>query len=39
MSNESALIKTWHKFKKLPFGNWLFSKAVCFKAPYFGSMK
>lgn len=39
MSNESALIKTWHKFKKWPCGNWLFSKAVCFKAPYFGSMK
>ncbi|KPZ60279.1 hypothetical protein AN391_00689 [Pseudoalteromonas sp. P1-13-1a] len=39
MSNKSALLKTWHKFKRLPFGNWLFSKAVCIKAPYFGSMK
>ena len=39
MSNKSALVQTWHKFKRLPFGNWLFTKAVCFKAPYFGSMK
>ena len=23
---------------RLPFGHWLFSKAVCFKAPYFGSI-
>lgn len=26
------------KFKKLPFGLWLFSKALCFKAPYFSSI-
>ena len=39
MGEQSALLKTWRKFKRLPFGNWLFSKAVCIKAPYFGSMK
>lgn len=38
MSNDSKLIKIWHKFNKLPFGRWLFSQAVCFKAPYFGSI-
>jgi acyl-coenzyme A thioesterase PaaI-like protein len=26
------------KFKKLPFGLWLFTKAICFKAPYFASI-
>ncbi|MGB0866276.1 MAG: hotdog fold domain-containing protein [Granulosicoccaceae bacterium] len=26
------------KFQKLPFGNWLFSRVVCFKAPYFGTV-
>ncbi|MFY8325497.1 hotdog fold domain-containing protein [Pseudoalteromonas sp. ZZD1] len=39
MSDKSATLKTWLKLKKLPLGNWLFTKAVCFKAPYFGSMK
>jgi len=27
------------KFEKWPKGLWLFSKAICFKAPYFGSIK
>jgi len=27
------------KFKKLPFGLWLFSRAICFKAPYFSSIR
>lgn len=35
----SALYKTYKKFQKWPAGNWLFSKAVCFTAPYFGSIK
>lgn len=39
MSDKSAVLKTWLKLKKLPFGNWLFTKAVCVKAPYFASMK
>lgn len=25
----------WQKLQKVPFGNWLFSQAMCFKAPYF----
>ncbi|MCF6143657.1 hypothetical protein PMAG_a1245 [Pseudoalteromonas mariniglutinosa NCIMB 1770] len=39
MSNKSAVLTAWRTFKRLPFGNWLFTKVVCFKAPYFGSMK
>ena len=33
-----ALLKTYRTFKRLPFGEWLFSRAVCWKAPYFGSI-
>ncbi|GAP74831.1 MULTISPECIES: hotdog fold domain-containing protein [Pseudoalteromonas] len=33
------LLKTYKKLTNWPFGHWLFSKAVCFKAPYFGSIK
>lgn len=39
MSNQSPLVSTWQKFNKFPYGKWFFSQAVCFKAPYFGSMK
>jgi len=41
MSEEqaSAVLKLYHKFLKFPMGKKLFSKAVCHKAPYFGSIK
>ncbi len=39
MSNKSSVLTAWRIVKKLPFGHWLFTKIVCFKAPYFGSMK
>ncbi len=35
----SSLLKLYQSFNKLPFGDWMFSKAVCFKAPYFSSIK
>ena len=35
MSNQAL----FNKFKNLPFGTQLFSKAVCFIAPYFSSIK
>lgn len=25
----------WQKLQKVPFGNWLFTRAMCFKVPYF----
>ena len=34
----TPLLRLYKKFTKYPFGLWLFSKAVCFKAPYFGSI-
>jgi acyl-coenzyme A thioesterase PaaI-like protein len=35
----SPLLQTYRKFERLPFGNWLFSRVVCLKAPYFGSIR
>ena len=32
-------LKMYNTAKKLPAGSWIFSKAVCFVAPYFGSIK
>lgn len=32
-------LKMYNTARKLPAGTWLFSKAVCFVAPYFGSIK
>jgi len=28
----------YRRFIRLPAGHWLFSRAICFKAPYFGSI-
>lgn len=36
MNKNAALLE---KFKKLPCGLWIFSKIICFKAPYFASIK
>lgn len=35
--NKNALLL--EKFKRLPFGLWLFSRAICWQAPYFSSVK
>lgn len=35
----SLVLKIYNKCEKLPMGRWLFSKLVCFKAPYFDSIK
>lgn len=35
--NKSAAIL--EKFKRLPLGLWLFSRILCLKAPYFGSIR
>ena len=34
----AALLATWNRLQRWPLGGWLFSRAVCFKAPYFGSI-
>ncbi|MET9028899.1 hotdog fold domain-containing protein [Nocardia sp. NPDC004168] len=28
----------WNTLQRLPFGNWFFTQALCFKAPYFRSV-
>jgi acyl-coenzyme A thioesterase PaaI-like protein len=33
------VLATWNKMSAKPFGKWLFSRAVSFKAPYFASIK
>ena len=38
MSVTQALA-TWNKLSGSAFGRWLFSRVVCFKAPYFGSIR
>jgi len=37
--SDAPLLKLYRKFTRYPAGHWLFSRAVCFKAPYFGSIK
>lgn len=34
----STTLKLWNRLHRLPFGNKIFSRAVCFKAPYFASV-
>lgn len=32
------LLQTYQRLARLPFGQWLFARAVCFKAPYFATI-
>jgi acyl-coenzyme A thioesterase PaaI-like protein len=34
----TPLLAQYRKLTRWPLGHWLFSRAVCFKAPYFGSI-
>jgi acyl-coenzyme A thioesterase PaaI-like protein len=34
----TPLLAMYHRFRRWPAGDWLFSRAVCFKAPYFGTI-
>lgn len=34
----SSNLRIWNTLRRLPFGNKIFSQAVCFKAPYFRSV-
>jgi len=34
----SRLLSTWRRMRRWPAGEWLFSRMVCFHAPYFGSI-
>ena len=35
----ASVLQLYQKISRQPFGHWLFSRMVCFKAPYFGSIK
>jgi len=35
----NSLLKIYHTCEKLPLGKWIFSRLICYKAPYFGSIK
>ncbi len=32
-------LKTWNRLENTALGRWLFSRFVCYKAPYFGSIR
>ena len=32
------LLTTWNRLARVPAGRWLFARAVCWKAPYFGTI-
>ncbi|QGW66111.1 DUF4442 domain-containing protein [Lysobacter soli] len=34
----TPLLSLYRKFMRWPAGHWLFSRAICFKAPYFGTI-
>ena len=38
MSSNSSAFRLWSKLGGVAFGRWVFSKIVCFKAPYFSSV-
>lgn len=35
----ASLLSLYRKLARLPAGKWLFSRAVCFRAPYFASIR
>lgn len=38
MPKQTPLLSLYDKITRWPCGHWIFSKMVCFKAPYFGSI-
>lgn len=39
MSHHSAAMSAWKRLSGLPGGKWLFSRVVCWRAPYFGTIR
>lgn len=35
----STALSLYNRFEKIPLGKWLFSRLVCLKAPYFGTIR
>lgn len=34
----NAALGAWRRMERMPLGKWLFSRAICWKAPYFASI-
>jgi hypothetical protein len=39
MPTQLDVLSLWKRFDRFPFGKRLFSRLVCFRAPYFGSIR
>lgn len=39
MSQRKPTLAIWQRLSGMPAGKWLFSRVVCWKAPYFGSIR
>lgn len=39
MLQNNKVLKLWERFSSTPFRRWLFSRFVCLRAPYFGSIR
>lgn len=37
--SDAPLLRMYRRFLRWPGGRWLFGRAVCFKAPYFGTIQ
>lgn len=39
MQKANVALSAWQRFSNMPAGKWVFSRLVCWKAPYFGSIR
>jgi acyl-coenzyme A thioesterase PaaI-like protein len=39
MSSTNSTLNIWERLASYPAGKWMFSRLICFKAPYFGSIR
>ncbi len=39
MTQQNSVLALWSRLAGLPGGKWLFSRLICFKAPYFSSVR
>jgi acyl-coenzyme A thioesterase PaaI-like protein len=38
-NTENSTLNIWERLTSFPCGKWMFSRLICFKAPYFGSIR
>jgi acyl-coenzyme A thioesterase PaaI-like protein len=38
MADENTALTAWRRLQGVPLGRWLFTRAVCLRAPYFASL-